>query len=750
MHLNEGGHDVQNAAFERIEMLQIPSDTDLMDQDVNNQEFTTSGDKFEYELLIFPLLGLYTLLPDWLSSTGSLKFEFDAARYHYSQELYDTPLQAYFEYVNTLYKALEVLSKEGVTRINIEANKSTFLFSKYSFLVYLAFDTIIEAHQHRLAKLPTEPKSYEKLLVVSSVLDCLQANYFCLDERIKPEKLATWINKFEPKPYQDITQTVMVDSSKPYMHPSFWNVYLSQMILRGLTVEAADAISCSKYQEIENDYPEIYYSIVGLKALLEDYSVFALKGKFDEWKLAACMFREALPSVSALEGATPELCLMMTQIRELAYIISGFEKTIANYCLVWYEMYVALSLYQVRDDQGLYPDYFRLAIDAKPPSSDVLLESQDVYFAGEACFLDIMKLKFIMVLNYLYAIEPATAAFVAKLLEILGYLKEYSDGMVDVMNISHMHNRRSVSEYFLTVFAHECLNTHPLVPVGIGLLLNDDITVSVESRKSAITVLTRFMPLYECQTNDDLEWLLTICAKHKLHSTASELYYCRGQKSFEQGLLYESLNMFANCSDLESTGDNKGMMEIHRIIWNSLFSDSILNNRPAKDDLINDIVSQRVDAEFCINPSIRQCLAPYAVLYEFFTLVTTNGECSKKLSRLNHLIRFQHLPKKFTPLLICQFIPFLFETDKKLLTPDLIIMIELIDLFESSVIAKEATEGDQLYQYCIANQEENMSENDWRHVLHRHDIKIPFTVPEMIRVIRAKITARIGQVYVQD
>ena len=38
-------------------------------------------------------------------------------------------------------------------------------------------------------------------------------------------------------------------------------------------------------------------------------------------------------------------------------------------------------------------------------------------------------------------------------------------------------NRRTVSEYFLTRHAYDCLNIHELVPVGIGLLLNNVVCV---------------------------------------------------------------------------------------------------------------------------------------------------------------------------------------------------------------------------------------------------------------------------------
>ena len=57
------------------------------------------------------------------------------------------------------------------------------------------------------------------------------------------------------------------------------------------------------------------------------------------------------------------------------------------------------------------------------------------------------------------------------------------------------------------------------------------------------------LPNYICNTNDDLEWALTICANLNLVSTARQLYYQAGLKSLEEGYMYEALNNFVNCFD---------------------------------------------------------------------------------------------------------------------------------------------------------------------------------------------------------
>ena len=124
------------------------------------------------------------------------------------------------------------------------------------------------------------------------------------------------------------------------------------------------------------------------------------------------------------------------------------------------------------------------------------------------------------------------------------------------------------------------------------------------------------------------------------------------------------------------------MRQVHHIVWDIIFQDSLVNNRPIKDELINNIISHKVDSSFEIHPVIRQCLSPYAVLIEFFKSLeqSRSTRAMDNLSKLVHLIRFNHLPKKYYPLLLCQIIPFLIDSDMKFQLPDLIVIISLIRL----------------------------------------------------------------------
>lgn len=728
--------------FDDIEMLDIPSDSD---ESVTDSYSAHSGSLDPVDVpAVFGLTGKYCLLQEWLNSDTDLEFKFETNRYQQSQSLFDLCSRAYFQYIDTLYKALEALSNEDITVLSLgrELDQSA-LREKYSRIDY-SFERIVEAHRLRLDTIPQDTDAYDKLSAVSSVLECIFSNYFCPELRYKPDKIADWINRFDPKPYSEVTTEIVVQSPIPYLHPEFWATYLSQLITRGLTSTAADALAHSKYDELEESCPQLYAAIAGLQELLREYTAFSLKGKFNEWKLAACEFRENLPSSSDIDEDETHQTILI-QLRDLAYIISGFQKTIALSCENWYEVYTALTLYQVRDDETIYPEYFDMAVGLKPPAAS---EPSSHETRAEACFLKVMEQKFVNVLNYLFDVEPATAAFVSKCLELKGFLKDYYSDRAQSLDIPS--KRRTVSEYFLTIFALECLNCHQLAPVGIGLLVNDDVTVSSHSREKALRVLLEFIPHYDCQTNDDAEWLLTICRVHKLYGAEQDLYYSRGLKSLEQGLLYEALQMFVDCYDptKPEEGGNKGMKQVHSIVWDTIFLDSLLNNRSAKDDTVNSIVSLNVDEDFEIHPVIRQCISPYAVLFQFYELLQEGNDNEKMISRLNHLLRFQHLPKKFVPLLLCQFISVLLGAHGPLPIREMISIIDVIETHDGKISDEEKADQEELYRCAIENIEADAAPYDWRLVLPREGLTVPKNMEDMVRLLRRLLTSKIGQAYV--
>lgn len=764
--------------FDDIEMLEIPdddsssSDTESMTGSPVSDEESDNYDSTE----VPPRT--YIELRDWIQSDASIEFQFNNAAYKHSAKVDNILDHSKVAYVNSLYKTIEGLSFNNVKQDDIYKDEDSKDeedevigvitdapdIGKNSDLEYKnkkineAFMAVIDNFREYVnyVKDSVDEEKLNQYYGLLSILECLLANYFYPSLNTKPELLSKWVNRYDHKPLPELVEAIMINTPKPYLHPEFWNKYLPQLITRGLVNEALEAIQSSKYEELKDTCESLYLIIQDISTLLSNYTNSALKGQFSQWKLSACEFRDTF---SGLRGniSEPRHQKIASQIYEITCIITGLPKTISRFTSSWYEVFVALSLFHIRGEEKVYGDYYKIAIEEFPlplpiePSEDED-DDEKTYILVENSFSDIMEKNFLKVLETVSYFDEPIAAYVAKLLELKGLLSSYYSSLLKSPEFHELAFGKTVSEYLLTKHAYECLNDHPLVPVGIGLLMNSDLSYSTKWNVNNRKVISKFLPNFECKTNDDLEWALTVCAKINLVSTAKKLYLKHGKKSLRDGYIYEALNMFVHCYDSDSNNEEsvEGMKLVHEVIWDSIFQDSLINNRPIKDELINNIVLHRVDSDFEIHPVIRQCLSPYAVLLEFFETLTssTDGNLMKNLSKLVHVIRFTHLPKKFSPLLLAQILPFFYQEKGYFQLPDLIIITELIDNYESQVNEEDSKDGDELYKYSISHLEKSTTPYDWRVVLTDNDIKIPQDVSLLLKSLRNEIVARLGKVFI--
>ncbi|KAK6459216.1 protein in nuclear pore complex may function in nuclear envelope integrity may also be [Scheffersomyces xylosifermentans] len=759
------GAEFAERNFDDIEVLEIPDDDTTSETEGISDSSTTSNKVVDRRIYVEEKP--YIELQEWLDSRTPLEFQFNKAQYNKSVRADDNYSQSYVKYVNSLYKSIESISEKDISRVDLETEEFTIGFTEEDSDRTIArehafeqidqeFEKILTNLQVFLQEIESDGDSYDEnglqLHSLLYMLQCLHANYFYGDVKLKPEFIAKWVNVFYQKPADELAQSVMINTRTPYTHPQFWNTYVSQLITRGLLTQVVEVIAHSRYEELEESCPELYSTISDLSLLIENYRPLALKGQFSQWKLSACEFRDSLAKVK-LASTNAQHGIMLSQIYDLSCIITGLPKTIAAHSETWYEVYVALSLYSIRDDNALYKEFYNVAITEKPPPT-FEDESLDIAQLSEECFKNILEENFLKVLKTFHDLEPATASYVSKLLELRGYLNNYYSSQNNARSVEALLNKRTISEYFLTRHAFECLNIHKLVPVGIGLLLNRDIATSTQSIEYNSDVIANFLPQFKCETNDDLEWALTICAKLNLVSTAREMYYIYGLKSLEDGYVFEALNMFVNCYDptsFDRDNKNEGMKQVHRIVWDMIFQDSLVNNRPANDDLINNIVTSKVDKSLKIHPVIRQCLSPYAVLNDFFHSLNSNElTLIKKFSKLIHLLKFSYLPKKFYPLLLSQYLPYLYDANSEFQLPDLIVIIDVIDSYYAQSSEVELKEGEELYQYSINHIEEVTQPYDWRILLQNRKVELPQNLKELIKTIRNAIVSKIGKVYIES
>ena len=72
--------------------------------------------------------------------------------------------------------------------------------------------------------------------------------------------------------------------------------------------------------------------------------------------------------------------------------------------------------------------------------------------------------------------------------------------------------------------------------------------------------------------------------------------------------------------------------------------------------------------------------------------------------------------------------------------PDLVIIIELLDNYESDRNEKELKEGADLYLYSINNIESDADENDWRKLVGKDNL--PKDIDLFTRLLRNLIAAK--------
>lgn len=692
-------------------------------------------------------------LQDWLETLQRMEFNFDPKQYEESLTQGDEFSRSYTSYVTAMYKVIESLSDEelGISAADnddeplgvVVGGKGAHVSGNdihRNSVIDGAFMKIADILQSFIDKIDDDHEDITAFYRIGNILDCLQAMHFSNADQA-PELLSRWINKFEMKPDDTLVESIMLKTRTPYMHPQFWNTYLAQLLTRGLVKQAYEAVSSCGYEELEATQPAAFRFIRDFETLLESYDSMAHKGQFAQWKLLSCQTRDLASRVKE-ETNDEKLQSILSQIYDLLCIVTGLPKTISAYCDSWYEIFTALAYYQVRDRE-LFGDYFDVArTERPPPAIDTAVADLDIDLLTEGCFVDIMQENFVKVLTTLDKLDLATSAYVSRLFELKGLLRPYYNFDV-THSLQHQMARRTISEYLLTIQAYQCLNTNDLVPVGIGLLLNEDIASSSLSIVHNRRTVEAFLPRYKYLTNDDLEWGLTICATLNLVGTARELYYTYGMNSLHEGYIFEGLNMLVRCYDPQTPSETsiKSMKEVHRVVWDIIFHQAVVSGRLFEDELINNIVLKKTAQDFEIHPVIRQCISPYAVFAEYLT----QQQHTLGVSRLIHLLRFQHMPKKFCVVLFCHFLGHILQHSPQL--PEMIMFVEIIDNYYASAAKEERSDGEVLYQEA-KNFETTNNDGDWRKLVEALG-PLPETGDTAVKLLRNVISTKIAELYIR-
>lgn len=637
----------------------------------------------------------------------------------------------YLSYLESLFKSFEPLLKDqkyktsklnnqqeelsiGVLNI-IEHNRAAFeleLFERMNFLLS-DINELIDKKLH----LAEDATDYDWLIpfeVMVNVLNLLNFLYFSSREE-KTSLLILWCNRADIEPSESLGKE-MLSNDDYCLRPDFWRVYIKKLAMRGQFSKACDAI-VDGMQKIDSDWKPIMGDVVHL---LSDYDVVNFSQDntaFLDWKQKTCALRDYLAETSFNSDATQA----MHQIREVVEILSGSSHAILHNSTTWYECLLAMFLFQMPDVAEI-PSYYSLAL------SEFAHDREHVRDWEIIC-MDLLEGKFLQMINALVILDKPTSTYVAVLCDTINLFQEY-DAVLTLSNDAS--ENMTIPDFLLKDLALNLLTAQETCAMGIGLWV---LLKYPETRQ----VLTETLPRFEIRTNDDLEWCLSVCSMMRLPATSSQVLINRARRCEEEGLQLESLTYYSKAGALK---------QVRNKCW-LIFENALIEGKEFSEDIINKIIRGELlgDDEIVLDQAVRQCLAPYAVLIQYYDL----KGCQKDTLALQHLMRlmdFPHLPAKYFSLLIAQFLPFVLSHENHFTSQEICAVIQMINRFE-----RECQEGSENLKeahdlYLFAKSEkylQTVSDTDWRRSVMAMGRELPDSCENLNLVLRKELNNRVAK-----
>lgn len=498
-----------------------------------------------------------------------------------------------------------------------------------------------------------------------TIINCLKTFHFTVDtpdQDIRGQfikNLLAWINRSDGEPNEEATSQILSSSSNAkecFQTPPFWKL-INTLLLRGLFEQAIACLETSRLLPyLEGQCKVSFNAVHDLITLIRRYPVDAADD-FREWKNLALELGETFSESDAkITGEMRDL------LEDTLFLIGGHQSKILAYSKTWYESLCGLLLYYIPSLE-LCEEYLHLSL--KQNALDVTNTWQ------QAC-VDIIKGKIYSILPLLEGLDLCTAALSAAICQAKGLIENYYEDGQDEVELTEeiLSPRNGMATYMLNSFALELCSydDKKLWSVAIGLITLSP-TENTTAKKLAIAEL---LPHYPFQTNDDIEWMLSVAAKWRLPQVTKSIYTMLGNK-----LLYES-----NTIEAMANFSKAGKFEwVKRYSW-MMFEASVLQGAPLDDMILNAIVSE--DSEQVIpkelldslmTNAMKQTLAPYAVLFQFYE-AQSKENWSDALQFLLALIDFPYLPKCYLVLLVAKFLyPLFLKDPSKLMQEDSILRI---------------------------------------------------------------------------
>lgn len=570
---------------------------------------------------------------------------------------------AYITYINNLYGIYSGLGNHRVfSRPTIGVISSSY-DKEHKEVLNLALESEITELEFLIESYDkTLPANKERLLDLEQslvILYCLQAFQFIgsSDDRGKFfSALLNWVNRADGEPTVEFIESVFEnDNETPAYNTSiFWKL-VNQLLLRGLHEQAINTLMKSNLGAYLSKTCEVSSNAYqDLITLLREYPHDS-EDSFKEWKAAALDLQSNF--VEADVSLSGEL---RDYFDDTLALLSGNQARILQSSSVWYEAISGFLLYYI-PSTDLVHEYLSLSVNKFPI---------DVTSPWEKSCVDIIENNIFPILPIMESLDSCTASFTAALCEAFGLLVDRY-AIIEVNSEEDSTDdifaqKNGMASFLLNNFALELcsMGVKSVWPVAIGL-----ISLSPYNSASSIkSCLGELLPHYPFETNDDIEWALTVCAKWKLPGVAREIYTTLGNQMLNSGNTVEAIANFSRAGRFDW---------VKKYSW-LIFENAAFQGKQLDDEVLNRIVDNIQDSSELIpdevlnsvvTDAMKQSLAPYAVLSEFFKK-WGKGDASGALGSLVSLIDFTYLPKPYLVLLITKYLYPRFLNDKKVVVDE--------------------------------------------------------------------------------
>ncbi|QHS74272.1 Nup85p [Saccharomyces paradoxus] len=633
----------------------------LVPMTVNDQPIEKNGDKLPLKFILGPLS---------YQNMGFITAKDKYSLYPVKIPRVDTSKE-FSTYVSGLFEIYRDLGDDRVFNVPTIGVVNSSFAKEHNATVNLAMEAILNELEVFISGIKDQNGRLNRFYELEeslTILNCLRTMYFTLDgqdvEENRPkfiESLLNWINRSDGEPDEEyIEQVFSVEDSTPdkkvFETQYFWKL-LNQLVLRGLLPQAIGCIERSDLLPYLNDTCAVSFDAVSDSVeLLKQYPKDS-SSTFREWKNLVLKLGQAFGS-----SATDISGELRDYIEDFLLVMGGNQRKILQYSRTWYESFCGFLLYYIPSLE-LSAEYLQISLESN---------AVDVTNDWEQSCVDIISGKIHSILPVMESLDSCTAAFTAMICEAKGLIENVFEGDKSIGEYDNEDNelledlfsyKNGMASYMLNSFAFELcsLGDKELWPVAIGL-----IALSVTGTRSAKKmVIAELLPHYPFVTNDDIEWMLSICVEWRLPEIAKEIYTTLGNQMLSAHNIIESIANFSRA----------GRYELVKSYSWLLFEASCMEGRKLDDPVLNAIVSKNAAAEddviipkdildCVVTNAMRQTLAPYAVLSQFYEL-RDREDWGQALRLLLLLIEFPYLPKHYLVLLVAKFLYPIFLLDDK-------------------------------------------------------------------------------------